>query len=192
MKDIMVDKLLDDNEVRRLAGESDTKVIAYPELQHYHDVNHLFGRDKKVIILYLNSNDGGNYVGHWTLLMKTKRGGKTHVEFNDSYANEIDEYLDDFPQHLRDELDQSRGHLSSLLYDYCHAHPNAKVEYNEIPFQRLKNGVNTCGRWVGVRAHFSEVPLEQWQGAFKKLKKEGYDLDKIITIVSNHLLKKRR
>jgi hypothetical protein len=187
----MVDKLLDDKEVKRLAGP-DSKVITYPELQNYHDIDHLFGKDNKVIILYLNSKEGGNFVGHWTLLMRNRRkGGKLHIEFNDSYANEIDEYFDQFPPELREQLDQSRGYLSRLLYDYCHTHPQSEVEYNEIPLQKLKDGINTCGRWVGVRAHFADVPLEEWQEAFKKLKRQGYDLDKVITNVSNILLRRK-
>jgi hypothetical protein len=182
-----ISKLLSDKEVMKLAGK-DSKVITYPEIQDYDSIPQLFGRKNKVIILYLNEKNGNNYVGHWVLLLRCKRNGKTIIEFNDSYSNYIDEYFDDIPKSKRKSLDQEHGYLSRLLYDYCKDNDKVELHYNEYPFQKLKENVNTCGRWVGLRGKFSQVPLEDYQNAFKKLKGEGYDLDKIITIATDKLL----
>jgi hypothetical protein len=186
-----MDKLLSDDEVVRLAG-ADSKVVTYPELQNYSSLRDLFGNDNKIIILYLNERNGSSFVGHWVLLLRRKdASGNTVIEFNDSYSNEVDEYFDDVPDGKRMELDQERGYLSKLILDYCRATPNAQVEYNEYPLQRVKGGVNTCGRWVGLRGHFSDIPLTRYQALFKKLKREGYNLDKVVVAVTDLLLKRK-
>lgn len=183
-----ISKLLTETEVKKLAG-ANTKVIIYPDLRKYDTLQELFGGDTKVIILYLNEKEGENYVGHWVLLSRRVEKGKNIVEFNDSYSNFIDEYFDDIPQAKREQLDQENGYLSRLLYDWCQEdEANNQVHYNEMELQKLGVDINTCGRWVGLRARFNEVPLKDWQTEFKKLKKEGYDLDLIITLITDNLL----
>jgi hypothetical protein len=188
-----MEKLLDDREVQILCGK-DSKVITYPELQNYKSLPQLFGRKNKVIILYLNERNGNSFVGHWVLLLRTrnKKNGKEIIEFNDSYSNYIDEFFDHIPQDYREMLDQGGGFLSRMLYKYCNNNPNVELHYNEYPFQKLKDGVNTCGRWVGLRGHFSNVPLDEYQAAFNELKQEGYNLDKIAVALSDILLKRKR
>jgi hypothetical protein len=187
-----MEKLLDDAEVKKLAGK-DAKVLTYPELSNYANLDHLFGHKNKVIILYLNDRDGNNFIGHWVLLLRTKdKTGREVIEFNDSYSNEIDEYFDDVHTGERRRLGQDRGFLSRLLYDYCqYSNPDAKLIYNEIPFQKVAPNINTCGRWVGLRGHFSEIPLDIYQREFKKLKREGYNLDKVVVALTNQLLRRK-
>jgi hypothetical protein len=183
-----IDKLLSDKEVLKLSGK-DSKVITYPELQDYDDLDDLFGNKNKIIILYLNEKNGNSFVGHWVLLLRNKRNGKTIIEFNDSYSNEIDEYFDDIPDENRENLDQSGGFLSKLLYDYDNNNDDVEIHYNEYPLQKKGRGINTCGRWVGLRGRFSKIPLEKYQSIFKKLKNDGEDLDKIVTLATDELLK---
>jgi hypothetical protein len=183
-----VAKLLTDKEVQKIAGPG-TKVVTYPELKKANSLEELFGEDKNVIILYLNERNGESFVGHWVLLTKRTEKGKNIVEFNDSYANEVDEFFDDIPQAYREQLEQERGFLSRLLYKWCKGNEELnEVHYNEVPFQRLAPDINTCGRWVGLRAHFSDIRLNKYQAEFKKLKREKYDLDKIVTIITDKLL----
>jgi len=185
-----MDKLLDDSEVKRLAGK-DARVVTYPEISQYTTVDQLFAGRNKVIILYLNDKKGNDFIGHWVLLLRKFKKGKEIIEFNDSYSNEVDEFLDDADPSKKKRLGQDKGHLSRLLYNHCIYSTSHKVEiiYNEIPFQKVSPLINTCGRWVGLRGHFSNIPLDDYQEEFKKLKGDGYDLDKVVTLLTNKLLK---
>jgi hypothetical protein len=184
----MTEKLLSDDEVVRLAGP-DSKVMLYPDLQQYQNINQLFGRKKKIIILYLNEKTPDSVVGHWTLLTKQRRGGKEILEFADSYGGEIDSQLEYHNKSKRKQLDQEHGFLSRLLFNHMNGKEDKiELHYNEVPLQKSKENINTCGRWVGVRGHFYDIPLEKYQSIFKKLKTEGYDLDEVITHLSDKLL----
>jgi hypothetical protein len=183
--------LLSDKQVKALAGRN-ARVITYPEIGSITTLDDLFkGRDK-VIILYLNDIDGSDFVGHWVLLIRKWKGKKELIEFYDSYSNEIDEFFDETPDFKRKELGQDKGHLSRLLYNHC-LRSGWKVDiiYNEIPVQKMSPDINTCGRWVGLRGHFSSIPLDDYQEEFKKLKREGYDLDKVVVALTNKLLKSK-
>jgi hypothetical protein len=182
-----MEKLLSDDEVMKLAGQ-DSKVVTYPEIEEYDSLPHLFGNKNKVIILYLNEKTPTSVIGHWVLLTRQRRNGKEIIEFNDSYGGEIDSQLDYHSDAKNRKLGQDGGYLSRLLYDHCNGRPDKEIHYNEAGFQKEKPNVNTCGRWVGVRSHFYKIPLEKWQSTWKKMKKDGYDLDKTITALSNKLL----
>lgn len=187
----MTEKLLSDSEVRRLAG-ADSKVITYPEIQRYPTLQKLFGNKNKLIILYLNENGPSGLVGHWVLLTRIKRDGKEIIEFSDSYGKQIDEALEYNDENKRKELDQEHGYLSRLLYDYLDGFEDSReVHYNELPLQKMKANINSCGRWCGMRAHFYEIPLEQWQSIWRKLGKDGYDLDDFIVKISDKILNKK-
>ena len=53
--------------------------------------------------------------------------------------------------------------------------------------QAEEPNVNTCGRNVAVRGHFYKIPLERYQNIFKKLRNDNYDLDEVITYLSENL-----
>jgi hypothetical protein len=191
MSDDSVAKLLTGKQVKKLAGPG-TRVVTYPELKDYGSLDSVFGQDKNIIILYLNEKSGENYVGHWVLLTKRVEDGKNIVEFNDSYSTFPDAYFDDVPELQRKKLEQDTAYLSRLLHSWCKENEEVnEVHYNETPLQKMAPNINTCGRWVGLRARFSDIPLNKYQAEFKKLKKEHYDLDKVITIITNRLLFKK-
>jgi len=184
-----MEKLLSDDEVKKIAGR-DSKVITYPDLKKYSSIPQLFGKANKIIILYLNERNGNSFIGHWVLLLRRKdKNGKEILEFNDSYSTYIDAYFDDQSSEQREMLDQGSGYLSRLLYKYCKNNPNVELHYNEFPFQKEGAGINTCGRWVGLRAHFSAVPLEKYQNLFQRVRANGHDLDKVVVDLTDELLK---
>ena len=57
----------------------DAKILNYTQLYDYNNVKQLFGKYKKLIILYLIQNERS---GHWTCLFKNKSG----IHFFDSYG----------------------------------------------------------------------------------------------------------
>ena len=174
-----MNKLLSDDEVQRLSGPG-TKVIIYPELKKYSNIDDVFNNSNKVILLYVNEEDPDSITGHWVSLLRTKRGDKTHYEINDSYGKEIDEHLDDFPQKYRYKLGQGSNYLTRLLYDKSTNDPSAIVEFNEIPLQKTSDNVTTCGRWSALRSYFKNIPLEDWQNIWKEQKHDGENIDNLI------------
>jgi len=183
----MTAKLLSDKEVLRLAGNG-AKVVLYPDIAKYDDIDDLFGNYNKILLLYVNQTDSQSITGHWVCLLRNRRNGKLIYEVSDSYGKEIDGHLDNFPKEYRDSLGQSKNFLTRLLYKKLKNSNNSEVHYNQIGLQNKKPNIATCGRFAGVRARFSDIPLEKYQQYFRELRNKGYDLDKVIVNISNKLL----
>lgn len=180
----MTDILLTDKQVLKLAGKN-TLLLDYPELSKVDNLDQLFNGNDKVIILYINSVSDTNIVGHWTLLTKVIRNGKIIIEFNDSYSLKPDQIFDTNKQVRK--YGQEHNYLTRLLYHYS-LNPNVEIHYNEYPMQSKNPLISTCGRYVGLRARFYKIPLEQYQNLIKSYKQKGYDIDKLITDATNQLL----
>lgn len=175
--------LLDGGQVEKLAGLNSI-VLTYPELYNYKSIKQLFSKKiSKVIILYLQEANEQGMSGHWCLL--TKRDNT--VEFFDSYSLMPDSQLKWNNKAEKEELNQKSNYLTKLLYDYCKS--GGTVLYNEMRFQKKDPTVNTCGRFVGLRAHFHDIPLKKYQQIFKNIRKKGFNLDEVSVFLSDELLR---
>jgi len=183
-----MERLLTGDEVYKISGPK-TKLILYPQLKKYASIEQLFGRDEKVIILYITEQERNSTVGHWVLLTKIVRNGKVIVEFNDSYGLLLDDEIDFNSYEKQVQFGQSERLLTRLLYTFS-LDPKHEVHYNEKKLQKLKNGVNSCGRWVALRAKYYKIPLEQYQKIWENLQKEGYNLDDFAVALTDNLLNK--
>lgn len=175
--------LLDGGQLKTLAGDNSI-ILSYPELYKYDSIESLFSNGiKKVVILYLQEKNGNNMRGHWCLLTKHKN----KVSFFDPYSLMPDSQLKWNTKEEKEELDQDERHLTKLLLDF--AEKGGNVEYNEVRFQKKHPMINTCGRHVGVRARFYDIPLTKYQRLFKVTKKNtGMTYDEIIVNLSDYLL----
>ncbi len=180
-----VKKLLTDEDILKIIGGR-ARVVTYPEIKQYNNLRSLFGDCNKLIILYINEVDHKGIIGHWCLLTKTKRGNKSIIDFMDPYGYMPDEILKMYTSDWREQSGQSKNYLTELLYKYS-LKDNHEIHYNELPLQHEDKDINTCGRWVAVRGFFHKIPLEQFQKIFKKLQEKGYNLDYVITKISNML-----
>lgn len=158
---------LSDSEVLRLVDHK-AKVIIYNELKKYNTLDELLHPHGAVFLLYETRPD----FGHWVAVIK--RNNDT-IEFFDPYGIFPDEELQWTNTHTRKMLGQDVPYLTSLLY---HS-PYPNLEYNEHKFQKLKDDVNTCGRWSALRIATKEMSLEQ----FKKLF-HGKNSDDLVTILT--------
>ena len=180
-----MDYQLSDKEITSIVKYK-TKVITYPELADYSNIKQLFGKYNIILLLYINSEHDNDINGHWCLMTKVKRDGKTIIEFMDPYGYFPDDELSFYTKEWRQKSGQDEKLLTKLLYDFS-LNPKHKIYYNEIPFQKESKSVNTCGRWIGIRGHFYKVKLEDFQKIFKKLKKDKYNLDELAVFLSNKL-----
>ena len=85
-------------------------------------------------------------VGHWTLLHRTPEG----IEFFDPYS-----FMPDAEFKV---MEYKQPHyLANLLAKLQETVP---IHYNQYKFQRRGENINTCGRWVIIRALFGNMPLD--------------------------------
>lgn len=187
----MTEKYLSDKEVKKLAGK-DSKVVLYPEIQNYNNLDELFGNKNKVIILYLNESTPTRNSGHWCGITRRfdKKKKKEIVEYLDSYGQEIDQPLEFNNSFQNKELNQEHGYLSRLLYDYCNGNDDdVELHYNELPMQKHDPDIATCGRHLGLRMWTYPCPLEQYQKLMKNMENSGFNLDEVVTLITDKLLK---
>ena len=185
-----MNKYLSDKEVKKIAGK-DSKVILYPEIKNYNTLDELFQNKNKIIILYLNESTPTRNSGHWCGLTRRfdKKKNKEIIEYLDSYGQEIDQPLDWHDDIKQKQLDQEHGYLSRLLYDYCNGNNKVELHYNELPFQKHDNNIATCGRHCGLRMWTYPSTLEDYQKLMKDMHNDGFDLDEVVTIITDKLLK---
>lgn len=131
------------------------KVLTYPELNKYGTLDQVFsGSRGAVAVLYMT---GPSY-GHWTLLLKH---GPGEYEFFDPYAMEPDKELKFINPSFRRESGQM-GHLMDLIQD-----APGVVRWSWKRMQKESPGINTCGRWVALRALAMNIPLDQFRNMFR-------------------------
>lgn len=175
---------LSNEDVQKIAGD-DTKVINYPDLYQYKSIEQLFNNTQKVIILYLTDVDhqDQSYFGHWVAL--TIR--ENHIVFFDSYGYMPDSEIKfNKSQQKREELNQTSNYLTKLLYEYCLK--GKIVEYNQYKFQKKGGRIATCGRWASIQTRFKNIPLDTFQKVFITLRKNGHNLDDVVTDLTNNFL----
>lgn len=131
-----------------------TKIWTYYDLQKAKSLDELWDKKGRFILLYPLEKRN---VGHWVCLLKRDDGT---IEFFDSYGEKPDQPIQELTAGKRNELDLEKEVLMDLLKQ-----SGAKIVYNSHPFQKLKPGINTCGRWCVSRLAFHKMPLND----FKKL-----------------------
>ena len=130
-------KPLSDTDLKTIIGE-DTKIITYPELSRYNNIEELLPNPYDFVVILLLESPAS---GHWLCLLRYNNG----YEFFDSYGNPPDYDLSHWltPQE-RLKLGESQKYLSYLLQG------NPYV-YSKIKYQVMRRGVNTCGDHVAYR-----------------------------------------
>lgn len=154
-----------------------TKVLTYPELMEYDNINDLLSPHNSCVILYMTNDD----YGHWCTL--TRSGGK--ISFFDPYGgkNLPDQELKSIPQHFRNKSGQTYPHLTYLLYN-----SGNPVEYNEHKYQEFSDNVNTCGRHAICRVLYKDLNSDQYYDLMKSLSKEtGLNFDEVVTMITEKL-----
>lgn len=155
----------------------DVNIVHYASLESYNDIFELMYPNNCVIIFLETEQQVGNVKnGHWICLTLSPRSPcltksgihdiqATNLEycinFFDSYGSNGDEIKDDLDDNLMELTGQANDLLTKLLYDANKE--GYYIEYNEKPLQKLKKGINTCGRFVVLRILTKNFPLEYFQ-----------------------------
>jgi hypothetical protein len=121
-----------------------------------------------VAILYQQTKN----TGHWTALLKTPDG----ITFFDSYGYIVDSEFK--------ELEYKQPHyLAELLVELSNI---VQINYNQYRFQEMKEGVNTCGRWVLLRIWLADMTTDQfYRAVLKTCKKLKITTDQLVVKVTS-------
>lgn len=167
-----MNKSLTDKDIKYAIGNC--IILKYSDLSKFLHINELFIK-KFVIILFETKF---NY-GHWCLLFKNTRNS---IEFFDSYGLMPDSQLKYISSVFRKHNNMIYPHLTYLLL-FC----SNKIEYNNHIFQKSKNNIATCGRWVILRCLFYNYNIDEFYEIIKSKKKKNKTLDHLAVFLTNNL-----
>jgi hypothetical protein len=85
------------------------------------------------------------------------------------------------PRKFRIENNENYPYLLDLLIN-----SDVDVHYNDYQLQTYGEGITTCGRWCAYYLkHCDDASIEDFGKFFWDLKKEGYNLDEMVTILTS-------
>jgi len=169
-------KMITGEFIDRYLHEGSTKIIKYSELSRYETIEDLLPKDTDFRIILIEQNYNS---GHWACIL---RYGKT-IEWFDSYGIKPDGELKFISTIKKKLLGEDHKYLTGLLNEADSRGWN--VIYNKKKLQKLKDGINTCGRWVLLRITMMKDMMFDLPDflAFVEKNFEGGDLTKDEMIV---------
>ncbi len=156
-------KLFANEDIEKLC-EKKVKIILYRDLQKYSRISDVLEPHGAVIILYEFKPD----VGHWCALIKHP-GPKRQppiVEFFDPLGVKVDGELRYIDRKFRESSGQSNRYLSILLDKALSDREISTLVVNKHQLQAMRDDVNTCGRWCGMRVAMRGIPLQAFIDLF--------------------------
>lgn len=178
------------NDIYKMSHNVDFILILSNKINYLYET---FYKDSSNKLFYLihyktGENSQGVINGHWCGLYVNKK--LKVVIFFDSYG-----YFPDFSKELMTEkylIKSGQTHKDICNFIEFLQNKGYKAYYNEIRFQKLKDGINTCGRYIAYFFRFfNEHPnksLKYFQDLLKSyisyfgIKDKNYD--KLITILT--------
>jgi hypothetical protein len=129
--------MVSDEDFNKYFIDAPQKLLKYSQLESINDINELLPEEKDYrIILTENQKNSG----HWCCITKDN---DIYTWF-DSYGEKPDGELKYISTIMNKILGQDKKHLSRILKTI--KEPN-QLLYNETKYQKLRDGINTCGRW---------------------------------------------
>ena len=152
-----MDKMFSIDDIRNLVGN--VKMVKFGDLDEYKSVEELLPKQKDCVVIFWEIESAN--IGHWTALCRLNQ---TYIFF-DSYGHSEQEDFSFIPISLRSQLGIEKDYLKNLL-------KGKHVISNHIDFQKMKDGVDTCGRFVAM---------------FLYIFKKGYSLSDFEKIMKKNL-----
>jgi hypothetical protein len=129
--------MISDEDFNQYFEDAPKKLLKYSELENIKDIDELLPepKDYKIILTESKKNSG-----HWCALT---RKDNIYTWF-DSYSGKPDSELKFIPAVMNQMLGQNKHHLTRILKTIKQP---CQIFYNETKYQKLRDGINTCGRW---------------------------------------------
>jgi len=157
-----MNKMFSPTDIRSNVGN--VKIVKFDTLIGYNTIEELLPKQKDCCVIFWETTS--EYEGHWTALCRLNQ---TYIYF-DAYGNSVDQDFSYIPKSLKKQLDIKYDYLKTLLH-------GKHVITNHVAFQQMKNGVNTCGRFVSMFLYVFKrgYSLADFQKIMKEnLKKYNY------------------
>jgi len=132
---------LTDGDIARYYGDgAESKILKYSELANYRHIDELLPkeRDFRVILVEHENNQG-----HWCCIMKYNKT----IEWFNPYGVRPDGQKNLLGKIRNQMLGQAEDYMTNLMK----SSKGYKLIYNKARLQKLRQGINTCGRWIILR-----------------------------------------
>jgi hypothetical protein len=130
-----------DGDLKRYFGDGvESKIIKYSNLADYNTIDELLPnkRDFRIILIEERNN-----VGHWCVVLKYDKT----IEWYNPYSGLPDNQKNMLGKIINKMMGQDQDFLKDLMIKST----GYKLVYNKHRNQKMKNGINTCGRWCILR-----------------------------------------
>lgn len=143
-EDTIVERIgtsLTDGDIGRYFGDgAESKILKYSELSQYKHIDELLPkeRDFRVILVEDSHNKG-----HWCCILKYNKT----IEWFNPYGVRPDGQKNLLGKVRNQMLGQEHDYMTDLMK----SSKGYKLIYNKARLQKLRQGINTCGRWIILR-----------------------------------------
>jgi len=135
--------MTNDDIERYLGSPSENYIIKYAELENIKNINELLPMDRTFKIILIETEDFN--IGHWVAILRFNNC----IEYFNSYGEKPDKQKNKLISKLKNFIfNQDDNELTRLIKN---RDKDLKYTYNDYKFQKLKEGINTCGRWLVLR-----------------------------------------
>lgn len=167
-----VSKPLTSDEVLRISGPA--SVYRYPELAGVPDWNALMSKNNAALILFLTDSPTD---GHWICAFE---GADKKPHFFDPIGMALDTEQSVIGAGMAGELGEGVPQLTRLLRSSGQTPVVSRVD-----FQKNAPGINTCGRWTGLRLRNKNMSDPEFTAFVKDgVSKSGLDPDSWVDSVT--------
>jgi len=166
-------KMFGTDDFIELFGSSiESKIMKYSELKKYDNILDLltFKGDYRIILIENSYN-----VGHWVVLARNNA-----LIFFDPYGKKTDSELKWISKSQNEDLQQYPNTIRDLMET-----SKIKKYYSKTKYQKVGNGINTCGRWASIAVLFLAIKgltLIKMKQALDHIKKETHKPFDIIAV----------
>jgi hypothetical protein len=143
-EDIIIERIgtnITDGDIRRYFGDGvEGRILKYSDLANYNTIDELLPkpRDFRIILIEDSVNRG-----HWCAILKYDKT----IEWFNPYGIRPDAQKNLLGKLTNIMLGQERDYMTELM----EKSKGYKLIYNKKKLQKLKAGINTCGRWIILR-----------------------------------------
>ena len=143
-EDIIIERIgtnITDGDIRRYFGNGvEGRILKYSDLADYNTIDELLpkSRDFRIILIEDSVNRG-----HWCAILKYDKT----IEWFNPYGIRPDAQKNMLGKITNIMLGQERDYMTELM----EKSKGYKLIYNKKKLQKLKAGINTCGRWIILR-----------------------------------------
>ena len=138
--------MITDVDIKRWLGDNDDMILRYCQLANYNTIDEVVPHDGS--FKFILTEDRANQ-GHWCVLVRYN----DTIEWFDPIGMRPDGELSFIPRAIKLCLGQDKHHLSSLLKRTTWL----KLIWNKMKLQKVKPGINTCGKWCIARVVFMKM-----------------------------------